>query len=122
MRISDWSSDVCSSDLEARLMADSSLDPDRAADIAFDAERTRVATGYKSAAFHDDIAGHIAGPHADAVVADNANRSAVGQRTVERRVERNACGVKALNRYRATILDRPGDRADRKSTRLNSSH
>src|SRR3546814_3003797 len=103
MRISDWSSDVCSSDLDAALVLLS-----QAADDAPDDAQIRYALGFAHLK-----KGHLA-------FAEQAFRGALEKMP-------SAHGVRALLADLLRRQGRPAEAADelapdRKSTRLNSSH
>src|SRR3546814_8991503 len=122
MRISDWSSDVCSSDLAedyrrlARL-AKSGPAPELEIDsnVRFDDSDTKAYNIIADIPGSDPKAGYVmAGAHFDSwVAADGATDNAAGSAVVMEA----ARIIKALGvRPKRTI------RLDRKSTRLNSSH
>src|SRR3546814_4025422 len=106
MRISDWSSDVCSSDLRARLAAVGELLFDLfaarglAVDIALDVAAPQLADQREFVLQFDALGG---GLHA--------------QRLGERDDRLDDRGVAVAGDRRAAH-----ERLDRKSTRLNSSH
>src|SRR3546814_6339211 len=98
MRISDWSSDVCSSDL----LFDGT---------AYNATRAGIATRITGVAN-----GTIAAGSSDAVTGDQLN-------TTNQNITQNAADISALD-GRVTTNEGAitGLQGDRKSTRLNSSH
>src|SRR3546814_2915270 len=103
MRISDWSSDVCSSDLVA-------LPQGRAADD----QRMADAPGVEIGAEVDLVIGGFIGD--EALVAATADRQVIADRDGER-----LAGGGRADALRASTAG-IGIEADRKSTRLNSSH
>src|SRR3546814_7435101 len=122
MRISDWSSDVCSSDLLAR-------DCD-VVDVAF--AQTRVGDAHEFGALAEILEGAAAGiTHRGLHAADHLVNDVL-RGALERHLALNALGnqlhlvldilleiaVGAAARHRADAAHA----ADRKSTRLNSSH
>src|SRR3546814_2926620 len=96
MRISDWSSDVCSSDLARRSV-------ERRLDIRHSAHFAR----YCPSAFE------IGGGHAQVGIG--------GERTFDQRVE-SWIVIEPPPAWRQRRLRHSGRGLDRKSTRLNSSH
>src|SRR3546814_2671151 len=99
MRISDWSSDVCSSDLEpdgggdARLVAGEAAEGDQ-----------RLSVGRRVRLVVDEDARHLEGQRIAEATADQVQHEVEGRRGA-------AAGEAAAV-----------DDEDRKSTRLNSSH
>src|SRR3546814_2103957 len=111
MRISDWSSDVCSSDLLARLAA--SLDPDRPLSRGF----ARVMDGDRlvSSAAAAQAAGQVTLKFKDGEV----------DADISERLEKSAGTATSKTSKARPSSSGEGDpppRQDRKSTRLNSSH
>src|SRR3546814_10277348 len=103
MRISDWSSDVCSSDLQIAECAE-----------AGQGERRRAAA---------ELADRIAGGQIGGDVV--AGRSLRALPEVRVHVETAEQQVKAIAETEQTVVEITGEApfgADRKSTRLNSSH
>src|SRR3546814_9407795 len=115
MRISDWSSDVCSSDLESVQRRADAIGKEVAA-----ARHVEVAeAGAQNAAVgqHDleatDVLGAVAvGRMAEAAIEDVAHDTGVGAGPSAVRPQRDALGAQMLGELAL----------DRKSTRLNSSH
>src|SRR3546814_2700637 len=112
MRISDWSSDVCSSDLSSRLV-----------------HCRKPASAAPGRLAVDDLADHLAeqGPgEARLVVGDHDEGADAADHVLAIvRVQRLAgrTGQNAAVRHHQRVDgDALGDRLDRKSTRLNSSH
>src|SRR3546814_9912370 len=107
MRISDWSSDVCSSDLAM---------PDAAADVAA-ATGATVAT-LETVLADPDIAGVVIASATDTHL-DYSVRAITAGKAVfcEKPIDMDLARVRSA----AAPLGAPGTR-DRKSTRLNSSH
>src|SRR3546814_5987085 len=120
MRISDWSSDVCSSDLERQQAQD----------------REKVAEKFGTIAGKREAGGHGYGDHnSDWKATPEALRKAVdayngaNQHTKDLYIERiqrehqMALAVGQLIHERELVLQRHrGMRRDRKCTRVNSSH
>src|SRR3546814_2435041 len=97
MRISDWSSDVCSSDLRNRVLAGLDVAADRVAGAGCLAQ--------------------LFGRHgAERIVERGLDRQ------LRRVVELLALGREELDAIVVMRVVRGGDDGDRKSTRLNSSH
>src|SRR3546814_9953479 len=107
MRISDWSSDVCSSDLQAVAMR---REPPALAFISEGAEQLQVlqAPAMADAALPGD-ADDLVAPARDALAELARRQRRLGQRLARFEVEASDA--------RPAILA-----GDRKSTRLNSSH
>src|SRR3546814_7743661 len=104
MRISDWSSDVCSSDLHAP------IDQDRAIAHAAD----RAAPGIGDRPDRGDVR--------QILIVIGVYRHAVGI-GAPGTIDRSAVGHAAAADQAHAVVAFAGDRAaDRKSTRLNSSH
>src|SRR3546814_8608801 len=103
MRISDWSSDVCSSDLMAVVLA-RGIEPVR----AFELVRVEIARGVEDA---DPIAGLDLDPVPFEVALHLASR-----------IDERLSAQEFLDRRIDEPLVLPDLRLDRKSTRLNSSH
>src|SRR3546814_10170204 len=105
MRISDWSSDVCSSDLEERWKTD---------EAAIKEELERLGAAYISADAQSSNEKQIA--DIEGLIARGANALIVLAQDAE-------AVVPAISRAQAEGIPVVGyDRLDRKSTRLNSSH
>src|SRR3546814_5523396 len=117
MRISDWSSDVCSSDLRDRIVCVEFAEPGRGA-IAVETLHDRCAecagrvTGDAKASAVDTIKERVVGGDRGWITAGAGLVFRV--RLIRRRVQEVDC------------IDQTGDEhrgvEDRKSTRLNSSH
>src|SRR3546814_9312845 len=116
MRISDWSSDVCSSDLPVD--AGQPFLPDLRAQPLFD----RIVTARPEIEI-DQFAGTLAQTMADIVAGDD-EIGALLVTAAQNDVGVGMAGVEVVDRHpvelRSEILLHP--RQDRKSTRLNSSH
>src|SRR3546814_10545917 len=105
MRISDWSSDVCSSDLDRRVTT--ARDQARIASDALRAASVRVQAGRASPL--EQQRADVARINADANVERQLRLAEAARANLARRIGRPIDGA----------LD---DTLDRKSTRLNSSH
>src|SRR3546814_5068242 len=103
MRISDWSSDVCSSDLERITNDAQEGDPGKGHDLCRPGTRKRA---------------RYPGVAVERVAANGAFRHLAGGGALEERDFPHAPCARKAALYRA----RTGQRSDRKSTRLNSSH
>src|SRR3546814_10890644 len=112
MRISDWSSDVCSSDLAARPGHECAGVAEPAAPDAGARAAATVAAARPDGRRGEQYAG------ADRLAAQKPDRRGTGAAGAGERP--------ALSKAAAGLLDpvsgRHGARRDRKSTRLNSSH
>src|SRR3546814_10594312 len=117
MRISDWSSDVCSSDLQHDLVRDQPLIPPIArllerprADPARVDDRLHSGGGRRAAA--------LPAAHAAVAVGEAEQRgNRARQHFLDEGRQLDAAHVLYLREHR-----KRHDRVDRKSTRLNSSH
>src|SRR3546814_8558280 len=115
MRISDWSSDVCSSDLRIARIEKPALARDRivrgaAEEIGI--EDLLISSGRRSAGAAGDAIDIVVEPHRPAVAPLLAEHAPVVDREARRLF---GVGIASAD------LDR-FQKADRKSTRLNSSH
>src|SRR3546814_5726277 len=115
MRISDWSSDVCSSDLKAKLQAEGLFDAERKRPLPAWVRRLGVLTSPSGAAVRDVLSVLARRfPLLDVEVLPVPVQGAAAAAQITSMLQRAA----ASGRFDALLRTR----GDRKSTRLNSSH
>src|SRR3546814_4352345 len=120
MRISDWSSDVCSSDLTAGLFSGPAYDnySRLIVDRAYDNVGFTATLALKDVNLALAAGEALQVPLPSAMVCRDRLMSAVTHGNAEK-----DWSVMALEQARASGLGQHGDKSiDRKSTRLNSSH
>src|SRR3546814_6584935 len=99
-RISDWSSDVCSSDLEAKIR------PSDRAELRPGLDAMIKVTAYDFS-IHGGLPATLIDISADTIVEDKGDKRGESFYRIRLRTDRNSLGP---------------EQPDRKSTRLNSSH